>query len=82
MSGTPTAAGGFNFTVLLTDATGGAAGYATSVTILPALTATGTCTKFCSVEAGCVTVCGGFGSVSGGLQPYTSNLLPVQSPPA
>ena len=74
MSGTPSAAGGYNFTLLLTDATGGAAGYATSVTILPQLVASGTCTKFCAVEAGCVTVCGGFGSVSGGLQPYAYKL--------
>ena len=70
VSGTPTANGTFGFTLLLSDSVGAAAGYATSVTILPRLAASGLCTQLCSVEAGCTTVCGAFGDISGGVQPY------------
>jgi len=74
ISGTPTAAGTANFALLLKDSAGVAAGCAASINILPALTATGLCTKQCSVEMGCLTVCGGFGGVSGGVQPYVFSL--------
>lgn len=81
VSGTPTANGSFGYTLLLTDNAGGGAGYATSVTILPRLAASGLCTQQCAVEAGCVTVCGAFGDISGGVQPYaytlTSGALPA-----
>lgn len=71
VSGTPTANGSFGFTLLLTDSAGAAAGYATSVSILPHVALSGHCTQQCSVEAGCVTVCGVFSDISGGVQPYT-----------
>jgi len=74
ISGTPTTAGTANFALLLKDSAGAAAGYAASINILPALTATGLCTKQCSVEAGCLTVCGVFGQVGGGVQPYSYQL--------
>lgn len=81
ISGTPTAAGTANFALLLKDAAGAAAGYAASINILPALAASGLCTKACAVEQGCLTVCGVFGQVGGGLLPYSFALAQGALPP-
>ncbi|HEV2217903.1 MAG TPA: Ig domain-containing protein [Candidatus Dormibacteraeota bacterium] len=74
ISGTPTAAGGFNFVVLLQDSAGQAAGVARSVTVVPYLTASGLCTKLCNVEVGCNTFCGGYTDVAGGVTPFSYQL--------
>ena len=71
ISGTPSAAGPFSFTVQVTDSAGGTASVAQSITVAVNLAVSGTCTTQCSVEEGCVTVCGTFGSQSGGIGPYT-----------
>jgi hypothetical protein len=74
ISGTPSAAGGFNFTVLLQDSAGQSAGVARSVTIVRYLTASGKCTTTCNVELGCLTVCGGYTGLNGGVQPFQYQL--------
>jgi large repetitive protein len=71
ISGTPTAAGPFPFTVNVADSAGGSAGAAQSVAIVAALSVSGRCdTSPCSVEQGCDATCGFFGSQSGGLAPF------------
>ncbi len=81
IGGSPAASGGFNFVVLLQDSAGQAAGVSRSVTVVPRLATSGKCTGLCSVEQGCVTVCGAYTDVSGGLTPYTyaltSGTLPM-----
>jgi hypothetical protein len=53
------------------DSAGVAAEVAKSIAIVPALSVSGSCEASpCSVEQGCDTVCGGFGSQTGGLAPY------------
>jgi hypothetical protein len=81
VTGTPSVAGAFSFVVRVDDAAGGAAGVARSVTVARHLSVSGSCsTQVCSVEQGCVTVCGGFGSQAGGVGPFkyavTSGGLP------
>lgn len=71
VSGTPSIAGPFSFTVQVADSGGGTAGVGKSVTIAASLAVSGSCTTQCSVEEGCVTVCGTVGSQSGGIAPYT-----------
>ena len=72
MSGTPTAAGGFPFTLRVADSKGSVATAAATITVAPRLALTGTCASApCVVEQGCTTVCGGLGSQSGGVGPYT-----------
>ena len=71
ISGTPTAAGPFQFTVSVADSAGGSAGAAQSVTIVPPLSVAGRCdASACAVEQGCDATCGSFGSQSGGLGPF------------
>jgi hypothetical protein len=76
--GDPAAAGTFNFTLRVADAAGATATATVSVAIASRLTATLTpaCAHFCSVEVGCVAVCGKFGTLSGGLGPFTYSVLP------
>jgi hypothetical protein len=82
VSGTPTSAGTFTFTVQAADSGDSTATIPGSVPIAAALSATliPECATQCSVELGCV-VCGTFGEVSGGIGPYsyalTSGQLPV-----
>ena len=77
VSGTPTANGNFAFSVQVLD-TGGndTAGISASIPIVPRLTASlvSSCATECTVELGCVTVCGAFGQVSGGAAPLTYKL--------
>jgi large repetitive protein len=71
VAGTPTLAGSFTFTALVTDARGFKASKAGSITIAYLLSAAGRCdVSPCSVEAGCTTVCGSLGSESGGVAPF------------
>ena len=69
-SGKPTATGSYSFVVRVDDSAGAAAGVSRTITVVPHLSASGVCTKECDVEQGCVTVCGKFGSQTGGLAPY------------
>ena len=72
VSGTPTGAGAFSFVVRVDDSAGHAAGVSKSLTVARHLAVTGLCaTKACSVEQGCMTVCGTFGSQADGVGPFT-----------
>lgn len=77
VAGTPTANGNFAFSVQVLD-TGGndTAGVSANIPIVPRLTASlvSSCATECTVELGCVTVCGAFGQVSGGAAPLTYKL--------
>lgn len=72
VTGKPTAAGTFRFTLRVADSAGGTAAVARSIGIFPALKVSliPACATQCSVEIGCVTVCGKFGTVAGGSRPY------------
>jgi large repetitive protein len=74
ISGTPTAVGPFQFTVNVTDSAGVTAGAAQSMTVVPYVTFSGNCTNVCSVEQGCVTVCGAYAMLGGGLAPFQYQL--------
>lgn len=72
VSGTPTGAGTFAFTVHVADAAGDTAIVNRSVTIASYLAVAGLCnTPQCNVEEGCTTVCGTFGRASGGVGPFS-----------
>lgn len=81
MSGTPGAAGGFSFTVRVADAVGDSAIVNRSITVVPYLTVSGKCVNVCAVEQGCVTVCGAYASIGGGVVPYQYNLAGGALPP-
>src|ERR1700730_3654678 len=72
VSGGPTAAGTFRFTVQVADAAGITASVPRSISIAHALNASliPACASACRVEVGCVSVCGQFGTASGGTPPY------------
>lgn len=82
VSGTPTAAGNFSFTIQVTDAHGGTATLPGVIAIAPALTASliPACAQYCRVELGCVDVCGPFGQMSGGVGPFSYSLAQGQLP--
>ncbi len=71
--GEPTAAGTFHFTVQVADSAGATAAIARSVAIAPRIAATliPACAHSCAVEVGCATVCGTYGTLSGGAGPFT-----------
>jgi hypothetical protein len=79
LSGTPSTAGHFNFTVQVNDSAGAVASKAGSIGIYAPLALAASCAAQCDVEEGC-TVCGSFGSANGGAPPYglrvTSGSLP------
>jgi hypothetical protein len=77
LGGTPKAAGTFRFTLQVTDSTGGTAKVAKSFAIARALKATlvPACATQCLVEVGCVNVCGKFGTLVGGVGPFTYTSL-------
>ncbi len=84
VSGTPTRAGGFSFTIQLADAGGSATALPSTIAIAasPVASLVSACARYCSVEVGCVDVCGNFGSLSGGTAPFTyalqqGGLVPV-----
>jgi hypothetical protein len=68
--GQPTTAGTYTATIRVDDSAGASTSVPATIVIVPHLSATGLCTKFCIVEQGCDTVCGQFGTKSGGLPPY------------
>jgi len=73
VSGNPTTAGTFGFTVQVADSGDSSATMPASVPIAAALSASllPACATQCSVELGCVSVCGAFGQQGGGVGPYT-----------
>jgi putative Ig domain-containing protein len=73
VSGTPSSAGNFSFTIQVADAGDSTASIPGIIGIAPALTAglISSCAQYCNVELGCVSVCGAFGQQSGGAGPYT-----------
>ena len=77
VSGTPKAAGTFRFTLQLADAAGGNVKVVKSLGIARALKATliPGCAVQCLVEVGCVSVCGKFGTLAGGIGPFTYSSL-------
>jgi large repetitive protein len=84
VSGTPAANGYFAFSVQVLDfGNNDTAGLPANIPIVPRLTASlvSGCATECTVELGCVSVCGTFGQVSGGAAPFTYTLttgpLPV-----
>ncbi|HEV2475452.1 MAG TPA: Ig domain-containing protein [Candidatus Dormibacteraeota bacterium] len=76
VSGTPSSAGSFSFTIQVADAGGGTASIAGTIGIAPALSAglISSCAQYCNVELGCVSGCGAFGQQSGGAGPYSYTL--------
>jgi hypothetical protein len=77
ISGTPTQNGYFALSVQVLDFGGNdTAGVPIKIPIVPRLTASlvSGCATECTVELGCVTVCGTFGQVSGGAAPLTYQL--------
>ncbi|SRR6266567_428010 len=81
VSGTPSGAGGFPFTVRVADAVGDSAIVNRSITVVPYLMVSGKCVNVCAVEQGCVTVCGAYVSIAGGVTPYTYQLAGGSLPP-
>jgi hypothetical protein len=81
VSGVPSSAGGFKFTVQVADAGGSADTAGASITINRPLAASAVCAAtVCQVERLCIDVCGGLGSQSGGTPPYkytASGTLPT-----
>jgi Putative Ig domain len=77
VSGTPAQNGYFAFGVQVLDfGNNDVAGLPVNIPIVPRLTASlvSGCATECTVELGCVTVCGTFGQVSGGAAPITYSL--------
>jgi large repetitive protein len=76
VSGTPSAAGSFTFTVHVADTGGRTAAVGASIPIVPAPSATllPACAQYCAVEQGCDSTCGSFGSLAGGTAPFTFTL--------
>lgn len=85
VAGTPTKAGHFTFVATVADSGGGKDNLTGSISIVAALTvnflkACGSAGK-CSVEQGCVSVCGGFAYQGGGTTPYSYSLTSGSVPP-
>jgi hypothetical protein len=82
VSGTPASFGTFTFTIQAADSGNSTATIPGSVPIAAALSASliPACATQCSVELGCVSVCGGFGQQSGGVGPYSYALTSGQLP--
>jgi putative Ig domain-containing protein len=77
VSGTPTQSGYFAFGVQVLDfGKNDTAGLPANIPIVSRLTASlvSGCATECTVELGCVTVCGSFGQTSGGAAPLTYKL--------
>jgi len=82
VSGTPNSAGNFTFTIQAADSGNSTATIPGSVPIAAALSASliPACSTQCSVELGCVSVCGAFGQQGGGVGPYSYALTSGQLP--
>jgi hypothetical protein len=72
LTGTPTSPGTFTFSVQVTDKNNASSNASGSIKVYPRLVASliPACASACSVEQGCVNVCGSFGTQSGGAGPY------------
>jgi hypothetical protein len=70
VSGTPGSPGSFTFAAHLADSRAGGATASASVKVYSAIAGTQPCAVKCSIGVGC-TKCGGFGTVGGGLPPYS-----------
>jgi Putative Ig domain len=75
VSGTPTSAGSFTFTIQAADSGSSSASLPGEISIAPALAASliPSCATYCYVELGCVSVCGNFGQLSGGVPTPTAS---------
>ena len=73
ISGTPTTSGDFSFTVGVADSGDSSQTATGNISIAAALTAhlRPECASYCNVELGCVSACGNFGTLTGGVGPYT-----------
>jgi hypothetical protein len=73
VSGSPTAAGNFAFTIEAADSGDSKAAIPGAIKVVPRLTAAllPACAQYCNVELGCANACGAFGSYTGGIAPYT-----------
>ena len=73
VTGVPSAAGSFTFTVKASDADNQYTTQGTTIKIAAHLSAAliPACAQACNVEQGCVNVCGTFGSQSGGVGPFS-----------
>jgi len=82
VSGIPTSAGTFVFNIQVADGGGSTAIVSSKIGIAVALTASliSSCAIQCSVELGCVDVCGAFGQLSGGAGPFAYALKSGQLP--
>ncbi|HEV2415591.1 MAG TPA: Ig domain-containing protein [Candidatus Dormibacteraeota bacterium] len=82
VSGTPTTAGNFSFTIQVKDAGDSTASIPVTIGIAPALTAglIAPCAQYCNVELGCDSTCGAFGQQDGGVGPFTYSLTGGQLP--
>ena len=72
VSGTPTSGGTSTFTIAVSDSGDSTAKADGKISVADALTAhlRPECSSYCNVELGCVTACGNFGSLTGGVGPY------------
>jgi hypothetical protein len=72
LSGSPTAAGTFTFTIQTSDSGDSTASIPGVIKVAPHLTASllPACAQYCNVELGCADACGAFGTYGGGIGPY------------
>lgn len=82
VSGSPTSAGNFSFTVQVSDSRGGSASLPGSISVAPQLSAglIPACAQYCRVELGCTNACGAFGQQKGGQGPYAYDVVQGQLP--
>lgn len=73
ISGTPTVGGSFAFTIEVADSGDSTTKVDGKIAIADRIAAhlRPECSSYCNVELGCVTACGNFGSLTGGVGPYT-----------
>jgi hypothetical protein len=73
VSGSPTGAATYVFTIQVADSGNSTATIKGGIEIAPHVTASllSPCAQYCNVELGCDTVCGVFGTLGGGVAPYS-----------
>lgn len=73
ISGTPTASGTFAFTIKAADSGDSSASIEGAISIAPHVVASllPACAQYCNVELGCTDACGLFGTLGGGVGPYS-----------
>lgn len=81
VTGTNSSSGHFSFTVKVSDSTGATATSPAGFTVFTPLAVSQPCASQCTVGVGC-SVCGGFGSASGGLPPYGYTVVGGFVPPS